>query len=163
AAAYRFSADGGRDHARAGACPGAGGGDAGNRNRLDPVGPVCAAAAPRAAAALGDSGRGAGARCRTAGGHRFAVLAAGPPPPAALATRVTTASHAVMRIPDGTSFAAAATIPVTFVTAIYALGTLGQLQAGEFVLIHAAAGGVGLAAIQYAKLRGATVIATAGS
>ncbi len=83
--------------------------------------------------------------------------------PAALATRVTTAAHAVMRIPDETSFAAAATIPVTFVTAIYALGTLGKLQAGEFVLIHAAAGGVGLAAIQYAKLRGATVIATAGS
>ena len=54
-------------------------------------------------------------------------------------------------------------MPVTFVTAIYALGTLGKLATGEFVLIHAAAGGVGLAAIQYAKLRGATVIATAGS
>ncbi|MGE0259039.1 MAG: SDR family NAD(P)-dependent oxidoreductase [Alphaproteobacteria bacterium] len=83
--------------------------------------------------------------------------------PAALATRATTAAHAVTRIPDGTSFAAAATIPVTFVTAIYALGTLGRLAEGETVLIHAAAGGVGLAAIQYAKLRGATVIATAGS
>ncbi|HEX2150379.1 MAG TPA: SDR family NAD(P)-dependent oxidoreductase, partial [Stellaceae bacterium] len=83
--------------------------------------------------------------------------------PAALATRVTTAAHAVTRIPDETSFAEAATMPVTFVTAIYALGTLGKLEAGEFVLIHAAAGGVGLAAIQYAKLRGATVIATAGS
>ena len=51
--------------------PGAGGGNAGNRNRLDPVGPPCAAAAPRAAAALGDSGRGAGARRRTAGRHRL--------------------------------------------------------------------------------------------
>ncbi len=83
--------------------------------------------------------------------------------PAALATRVTTAAHAVTRIPDETSFAAAATIPVAFATAIYALGTLGKLEAGETVLIHAAAGGVGLAAIQYAKLRGATVIATSGS
>ena len=83
--------------------------------------------------------------------------------PAALATQVTTAAHAVIRIPDDTSFAAAATMPVAFVTAIYALGTLAQLAPGEVVLIHAAAGGVGLAAIQYAKHRGAVVIATAGS
>ena len=83
--------------------------------------------------------------------------------PAALATRATTAALAVTRIPDDIGFAAAATIPVTFVTAAYALGTLAQLMAGELVLIHAAAGGVGLAAIQYAKHRGAVVIATAGS
>jgi acyl transferase domain-containing protein/acyl carrier protein len=83
--------------------------------------------------------------------------------PAALGTQVTTAAHAVTRIPDATSFTAAATIPVTFVTAIYALGSLAKLAAGEFVLVHAAAGGVGLAAIQYAKYRGASVIATAGS
>ncbi len=83
--------------------------------------------------------------------------------PAALSSHVTTAAHAVMPIPKETSFAAAATIPVTFVTAVYSLGTLGKLAAGEHVLIHAAAGGVGLAAIQYAKYRGAVVIATAGS
>jgi acyl transferase domain-containing protein/NADPH:quinone reductase-like Zn-dependent oxidoreductase/acyl carrier protein len=83
--------------------------------------------------------------------------------PASLSTHVTTAAHAVTRIPDDTSFAAAASIPVTFVTVVYALGTLGKLVPGEFVLIHAAAGGVGLAAIQYAKYRGASVIATAGS
>jgi len=83
--------------------------------------------------------------------------------PAALASRVTTAAHAVTRIPPELDFAAAATLPVAFVTAIYALGTLGQLAAGETVLIHAAAGGVGLAAIQYARHRGAVVIATAGS
>ena len=83
--------------------------------------------------------------------------------PAALSTQVTTAAHAVTRLPPDTSFAAAATIPVTFVTAVYALGTLAKLEPGEFVLIHAAAGGVGLAAIQYAKYRGASVIATAGS
>ena len=83
--------------------------------------------------------------------------------PASLASRVTTAARAVMRLPPGTSFAAAATLPVAFVTASYALGTLARLAPGETVLIHAAAGGVGLAAIQYAKYRGATVIATAGS
>ncbi len=83
--------------------------------------------------------------------------------PAALSTQVMTAAHAVIRIPLETSFAAAATIPVVFVTAVYALGTLAKLMPGELVLIHAAAGGVGLAAIQYAKHRGAVVIATAGS
>ena len=61
------------------------------------------------------------------------------------------------------SFAAAATIPVTFVTVTYALGRLAKLTPGEYVLIHAASGGVGLAAIQYAKHCGAVVIATAGS
>ena len=91
-------------------------------------------------------------------GDRVAGLA-----PASLSTWVTTAAHAVIRIPDDTSFAAAATIPVTFVTVIYALGTLAKLAHGELVLIHAGAGGVGLAAIQYAKHHGAVVIATAGS
>jgi NADPH:quinone reductase-like Zn-dependent oxidoreductase/NAD(P)-dependent dehydrogenase (short-subunit alcohol dehydrogenase family)/acyl carrier protein len=83
--------------------------------------------------------------------------------PAALATQATTAAHAVMRIPPEIGFAEAATIPVAFVTVVYALGTLAQLAPSEHVLVHAAAGGVGLAAIQYAKHRGAVVIATAGS
>ncbi|HYC26288.1 MAG TPA: SDR family NAD(P)-dependent oxidoreductase, partial [Roseiarcus sp.] len=83
--------------------------------------------------------------------------------PAALGMRVITPADAVVPIPPEVSFTAAATLPVTFVTAIYALGHLAQLAPGEHVLIHAAAGGVGLAAIQYAKHRGAIVIATAGS
>jgi phthiocerol/phenolphthiocerol synthesis type-I polyketide synthase C len=83
--------------------------------------------------------------------------------PAALSTRVVTVADAVAPIPPDIGFAAAATLPVTFVTAIYALGRLAELAAGEHVLIHSAAGGVGLAAIQYAKHRGAIVIATAGS
>jgi phthiocerol/phenolphthiocerol synthesis type-I polyketide synthase C len=83
--------------------------------------------------------------------------------PASLGTRVVTIADAVAPIPAETSFAAAATIPVTFVTATYALGHLAKLEPGEHVLIHAAAGGVGLAAIQYAKHRNAVVIATAGS
>jgi phthiocerol/phenolphthiocerol synthesis type-I polyketide synthase C len=83
--------------------------------------------------------------------------------PAAFGTRVTTMALAVTPIPAETNFAAAATIPVTFVTAIYALGNLAKLSEGEYVLIHGGAGGVGLAALQYAKYRGAVVIATAGS
>jgi phthiocerol/phenolphthiocerol synthesis type-I polyketide synthase C len=83
--------------------------------------------------------------------------------PAALSTRVVTPADAVVAVPPEVSFSAAATLPVAFVTAIYALGHLAQLAPSEHVLIHAAAGGVGLAAIQYAKYRGAIVIATAGS
>ncbi|MBV8889027.1 MAG: SDR family NAD(P)-dependent oxidoreductase [Alphaproteobacteria bacterium] len=83
--------------------------------------------------------------------------------PAALATHAVTAAAALVPIPPEMGFAEAATVPVAFVTAIYALGSLARLSAGEYVLIHAAAGGVGLAAIQYAKHRGAIVIATAGS
>jgi len=83
--------------------------------------------------------------------------------PASLSSRVVTIAEAVVRIPPHTSFADAATIPVTFVTAIYALGHLAKLAPGEHVLIHTASGGVGLAAIQYAKQHGAIVTATAGS
>ena len=57
----------------------------------------------------------------------------------------------------------AATIPVAFLTAWYGLKELARLTAGESVLIHAASGGVGLAAIQIAKLLGATIFATASS
>ncbi len=83
--------------------------------------------------------------------------------PASLGSQAVTLSHAVLRIPDGMSFTAAATIPVAFLTAAYALGHLAHLERGERVLIHGAAGGVGLAAIQYARHRGAVVFATAGS
>lgn len=64
---------------------------------------------------------------------------------------------------DAMSFVEAASVPVTFMTAYYALHELARLRTGETVLIHAAAGGVGLAALQVAKWLGATVIATAGS
>jgi len=63
--------------------------------------------------------------------------------------------------PDNLSSEAAATIPVTFLTAYYTLVHLAQLQPGEKVLIHCAAGGVGLAAIAIAKQIGAEVWATA--
>jgi NADPH:quinone reductase-like Zn-dependent oxidoreductase/acyl carrier protein len=83
--------------------------------------------------------------------------------PASLATEVVTPRLGVMRMPPSMDFAEAATIPVAFMTVVYALGHLARLQPGERVLIHGGAGGVGLAAIQYALDRGAEVHATAGS
>ncbi|MBM4791789.1 type I polyketide synthase [Streptomyces sioyaensis] len=65
------------------------------------------------------------------------------------------------RIPEGWSFAQAASVPVVFLTAYYALVELGELQAGESVLVHSAAGGVGMAAVQLARHLGAEVFGTA--
>ncbi|KAB8360847.1 hypothetical protein FH972_024581 [Carpinus fangiana] len=72
-------------------------------------------------------------------------------------------STSVYPIPEGMSFEAACTIPVVFCTAYYALIDLGRLAEGEKVLIHAAAGGVGQAAIMLAKMIGAEIFATVGS
>ena len=83
--------------------------------------------------------------------------------PAALGSQVITAEHAVAPLPEAVDFTTGATIPVAFITAVYSLGTLAQLGRGERVLIHGGAGGVGIAAIQYAKHRGAVIFATAGS
>jgi putative PIG3 family NAD(P)H quinone oxidoreductase len=66
-----------------------------------------------------------------------------------------------MTIPAGLDYIQAAAITEVFVTAHEALIHLGQLQAGETVLIHAGAGGVGGAAVQLARAAGATVITTA--
>lgn len=81
----------------------------------------------------------------------------------AFATHVTIGSQMVSAIPKGLSLEAAATIPVAFLTAYYALMTCGRLEPGEWVLVHGGAGGVGLAALQIARWRGARVIATASS
>ncbi|GGX34058.1 type I polyketide synthase [Streptomyces noursei] len=83
--------------------------------------------------------------------------------PTALASHVTTPAQGVQHIPDGMSYEAAATLPVAFCTVHYSLEQLARLQAGETVLIHGGAGGVGLAALQFARMRGAHVIATAGN
>lgn len=80
-----------------------------------------------------------------------------------LATHAVTAAFATLKMPDSMSFADGATIPVAYLTVAYALGYLGHLRAGERVLIHGGAGAVGLAAIQYARNRGAVIFATAGS
>jgi NADPH2:quinone reductase len=69
----------------------------------------------------------------------------------------------VFSLPDSVSAAEAAALPVNYLTALHMLREFGRLVPGESVLIHAAASGVGTAAIQLAKLFGARVFATAGS
>jgi NADPH2:quinone reductase len=66
-------------------------------------------------------------------------------------------------IPDGLDSAVAVCVPVAFGTAQECLFTAGHVAAGQTVLIHAGAGGVGMAAIQIAKQAGATVISTAST
>jgi len=66
-------------------------------------------------------------------------------------------------IPAGLDAARAACVPVAFGTAYECLFTAGNLGDGQTVLVHAGAGGVGMAAIQLAKHAGATVIATASN
>lgn len=83
--------------------------------------------------------------------------------PACFGSHAVTRASAIVRKPDNMSFAEAATIPVAFITAWYSLKHLARLQPGESVLIHGAAGGVGLAAIQTAAHLGLEVYATAGS
>jgi NADPH:quinone reductase-like Zn-dependent oxidoreductase/acyl carrier protein len=70
-------------------------------------------------------------------------------------------ARALVRIPAGLSFVEAASIPATFLTAFYALVDLARLQPGERILVHAAAGGVGHAAVQLARHLGADVFGTA--
>jgi len=83
--------------------------------------------------------------------------------PACFSSHVTVTTAAVARMPNNTDLMAAATIPVAFLTAYYALHNLGKLKKDEWVLIHGGAGGVGLAALQIALWCGANVITTAGS
>ncbi len=66
-------------------------------------------------------------------------------------------------LPDGMDVKHAACVPIPFGTADDCLFEFGHLQAGETALVHAGAGGVGIAAIQLAKRAGATVLATASS
>ncbi|KAL4745177.1 hypothetical protein BDW72DRAFT_198893 [Aspergillus terricola var. indicus] len=72
-------------------------------------------------------------------------------------------SSDIIPIPDGMSFTEAAALPVVFSTAYYALTHVANIQPGETILIHSAAGGTGQAAIQIAKLRNAEIFVTVGS
>ena len=83
--------------------------------------------------------------------------------PGTFATTVTVDARWVVTLTAGMGFADGATLPAAFATAWYALHDLARLRRCETVLIHGGAGGVGLAAIQIAHARGATVIATAGT
>ncbi|WVF71614.1 hypothetical protein IAT40_006422 [Kwoniella sp. CBS 6097] len=74
------------------------------------------------------------------------------------------ASHKnLLPIPDNLTFEEASTIPLTTTTSYVALVDRARAKAGEWVLVHAGAGGVGLAACQIAKFLGCKVIATASS
>jgi NADPH2:quinone reductase len=66
-------------------------------------------------------------------------------------------------VPDGWSFEEAAAFPLVTLTAYHGLHTVAHLRSGETVLIHAAAGGLGTAAVQIAAAAGACVIGTASS
>ena len=81
----------------------------------------------------------------------------------AFSTSVCAPAQMVHRVSDWMSDEEAVTIPTAFLTAYYALTRVARMKAGERVLIHAAAGGVGLAAVGLARRAGAEVFATAGS
>ena len=81
--------------------------------------------------------------------------------PSGFARFVTLEAWRVVRKPDNLTHEQAASVPVAFLTAWYALRDLAGLRKGERLLVHAAAGGVGMAAVALARLWGAEVCATA--
>ena len=101
--------------------------------------------------AVGEGVGGVGEGDRVLAGTRFGGQA----------EQVVVAAHDVVPLPESLSFAQGAAVPVNYTTAWAALVTYGNVQEGERVLIHAAAGGVGIAATQIAKRRGAHVLGTA--
>ncbi|WP_344021655.1 SDR family NAD(P)-dependent oxidoreductase [Streptomyces luteireticuli] len=80
-----------------------------------------------------------------------------------LASHVAVPAATAGRIPEGMGFAEAATLPVVLLTVHHALHRVARLGPGETVLVHGGAGGVGLAALQYARRAGARVVASAGT
>ena len=91
-------------------------------------------------------------------GDRVMAIASG-----CFANRVTISQALVLPIPNDIDAVTAASVPICFATAYHSLVTLAQLQRGESILIHAATGGVGQAAIQIAQTLGVRVFATASS
>ncbi|WP_292989091.1 type I polyketide synthase [Mycobacterium sp.] len=81
--------------------------------------------------------------------------------PEGTGTQAVTDARLLMDIPSGWSYTEAATAPVVFATAYYALTALAEAKAGQTILIHAGAGGVGMAAVQLARHFGLEVFATA--
>ena len=101
---------------------------------------------------------GAGVTDRAVGDRVVALNMAG-----SHASKRAVPAIATWPIADGLDAAAAACVPVAFGTAQECLFTAASLEPGQTVLVHAGAGGVGMAAIQLAKQAGATVIATAST
>ena len=98
---------------------------------------------------------GKGVRGFQVGDEVFGIVRQG------FASHVVTHQSVIFKKPKNITFNEATTLPVIFLTAYYSLVHVARLKKGETVLIHAAAGGVGLAAIQIAQQIGAKVIATA--
>jgi NADPH:quinone reductase-like Zn-dependent oxidoreductase len=103
--------------------------------------------------ALGPGVEGLRPGDRVLGGCRFGGYA----------EQVVTSAAGLLAVPEGWSFEEAAALPVNYATAYGILLRYGSLRAGERVLVHAAAGGVGIAATQIAKLTGAEVFGTASA
>lgn len=94
------------------------------------------------------------------------VMCLGDPSPGRMGTlrsRIRIHCGLAIKIPDSLGFEIAAGLPIIYSTVIYSLGHIAHLRAGEKILIHAAAGGVGQAAIQYAKVKGAEIFVTLSS
>ena len=102
---------------------------------------------------LGEGVEGLTVGQRVLGGCRFG----------AYAELAVTGSSELLPLPDDWSYEEGAAVPVTYATAYAGLVRYGNVQEGERVLIQAAAGGVGTAAVQIAKLRGAEVFGTASA
>lgn len=101
---------------------------------------------------------GAGVTGWSEGDRVYALLPGG-----GYAEKVVIPAEMAMRIPEGMTFEEAAAVPEAFLTAYLNLVELGNLSAGDHVLIHAGASGVGTAAIQIAREIGAISIVTAGT
>jgi synaptic vesicle membrane protein VAT-1 len=80
----------------------------------------------------------------------------------AYAELAATPAENVYRLPDAMPFDDAAAIPVNYLTAYHSMFHMGHLEAGDRILVHGAAGGVGIAAVQLAKARGLILFGTAG-
>lgn len=80
----------------------------------------------------------------------------------AYAEWVTVSTDQTYRLPQGMRFEDAAAMPVNYLTAFHSMFTMGNLQPGDRILVHGAAGGVGLAAVQLARARGLLIFGTAG-
>jgi synaptic vesicle membrane protein VAT-1 len=78
------------------------------------------------------------------------------------AERVAAPAQRIFRLPAGISFGDAAAIPLNYLTAYHTMFVMGNLQPGDRILVHGAAGGVGSAAVQLAKARDLRVFGTAG-
>lgn len=83
--------------------------------------------------------------------------------PGCLRSHLTLPVSCLAPLPHGISYEEGAGLPIAFLTAAWSLESVARLQAGERVLIHAASGGVGLAAIQIARELGAEIYCTAGN